>query len=519
MQPAQPPPDLPPPGSRRGSAGVALAAALLILGGAPGCGREAPVVEGGLPPPRALPLQEEARLAACGRCHTIPPADALPREAWAEQIREMAGYPRAEGIPPLTPQELADTIAWYTTHAPEVWDARPPASAPDPPTYRPRSYTPAPLIGERIPAVSSITPDRRSGAPPALLLTEMRSGTLLRLPREARERTDLVLDVPLRWNYPARLEHADYDGDGRVDRLVASLGGMNPTNEREGGVLLERGSGGGLEPIGADLARACSVRAGDLDGDGDADLVVCAFGWRGPGQLLWYEQRPDGLTVHLLDERDGFVEAIPSDVDGDGDLDLVAALAQEHELVLEFVNDGTGQFTPRVIHQGAHPGWGTSGIELHDLDGDGDRDILLSHGDTLDVPVVKPYHGVSWLERTAEGGYRAHSIGPLPGCEAATAGDVDGDGDLDVVAVAFLPQIPAEEWRRQRVDSVVLFERIPEGWRRHALERGDPLHPSVAIADADGDGDLDIAVGNYVWIDATGEPRQQREYLTVFYRE
>jgi len=477
-----------------------------------------------LPPPTADPVRRHERVQeACARCHLLPPADALPREAWAPQILLMTTFEALPDVEPLAPIEAADAIAWYEERAPAEWRATPPAPAPEPPAYRRADYTPAGLETERIPAISFLAfapPDEPGG--PALLAAEMRSRTLLRLPRGARAPSDLVLESP-GWNYPAHIAHGDLDGDGRSDRIVAALGGMNPTREVLGGVQVRLAAGGGIAAVGPKLARVSGVRPGDLDGDGDLDLAVAAFGWRREGRLVWLEQSaPLAFRLRTIDERDGFVHAIPADLDGDGDLDIAAVLAQEFEETILFRNEGGGRFAPIVLEKAPHPGWGTSGLELADLDGDGDLDLLTSHGDTLDVAVVKPYHGVGWLENRTEGGvpnFVPHEIGPLPGCARAVAGDADGDGDLDVAAVAFLPQVDPAEWRRHDVDSVVLFERSGSDWRRHVLEKGDPLHAAVSIGDVDGDGDADIAIGNYVWIDEGGEPRQRREYLTVFYRE
>ena len=167
-----------------------------------------------------------------------------------------------------------------------------------------------------------------------------------------------------------------------------------------------------------------------------------------------------------------------------------------------FLPRDSGGFEERVLHRAPHPAWGTSNLSEADLDGDGDLDFLLSNGDTLDDGVaIKPYHGVSWLENRGAEGFVAQRIGRLYGAHAAEAGDLDGDGDLDVVAAGFLPQVelpvPANAIR---LDSVVWFEREGDAWTPWMIESGHPRHTGVTIFDLDRDGRLDVvAAVNRAW--------------------
>ena len=152
-----------------------------------------------------------------------------------------------------------------------------------------------------------------------------------------------------------------------------------------------------------------------------------------------------------------------------------------------------------------------------DLDGDGDVDVLTSNGDSLDYSVLKPYNGIQWFENLGRGGrFREHSIAPLYGCSRAVGGDVDSDGDVDIVAVSFMPLFTPEEWKRYDLDSVIWIENSGGKWIRHSIEKHRACHPTVDLADYNQDGALDIAVGNYVWLHEKKGPLLRTDYVTLF---
>ncbi|MEO2150702.1 MAG: FG-GAP-like repeat-containing protein, partial [bacterium] len=97
-------------------------------------------------------------------------------------------------------------------------------------------------------------------------------------------------------------------------------------------------------------------------------------------------------------------------------------------------------------------------------------------------------------------------------------GDLDGDGDLDVVGAAFMPQVDPATWKNW--DSLVWAENQGNArkWQVRTLEVGNPVHSAVLIEDVDQDGAADIILGNYVWLRSDSTPSARRDYLTVWRR-
>ena len=264
---------------------------------------------------------------------------------------------------------------------------------------------------------------------PVILACDMTWGLVMARPLEPTSGDWTILSNQVR--HPAQAVVADLDADGLDDLIVADLGVPMPSDERKGQVVwLKRLPDGQYETriLMKNLGRVCDARPADFDADGDLDLVVAEFGWHTSGTILLLENRAQPgqeptFEARVLDPRHGTIHVPVADLDQDGRPDFVALISQEFEAVVAFLNRGDGQFETQTLFDARHhPAFGSSGIDLVDFDGDEDLDVLLTNGDVYDSPLLKPYHGVSWLENRGSYPFTHHAIGPLYGADRARRG-------------------------------------------------------------------------------------------------
>jgi hypothetical protein len=299
---------------------------------------------------------------------------------------------------------------------------------------------------------------------------------------------------------PVHTDAVDIDGDGDLDFLVADLGLFPPLESLVGRLFLLRQVTPGRfekELLLDGVGRLSDARALDLDGDRDLDIAVAVFGGKNEGGVLWMENTgtSNGRTNyrrHDLLDISGPINVSPADLDGDGRPDLVTLIAQEHEMVVAFVNRGAGRFESGVIARAPHPMYGSTSLSTVDLDLDGDVDVLFTNGDAFDEQTdPKPYHGVQWLENKGGMKFEFRDIGRFYGVASAAAGDLDRDGDIDVVVGSWV-----NDWNDARRHTLAWYENDGrQQFTPHGIATRPPGIVSIQLQDVNGDGTLDIMAG------------------------
>ena len=443
-------------------------------------------------------------VALCAACHKFPPPASFTKEEWVEEVDRGINFALAAGrkLDSLPPRK--EMIAYFQSRAPESRGK--PERTPDddvsPVTFRPHKVThPA---GPGLPGVTNVHWGRAPAAkgPLECFVCDTREKKLLKWQPGTKQLT-VIADA----RDPAHVEVVDLDKDGHLDFLVAELGEFLPTNKLCGSISWLRYDPAtkkyGPNVLATILGRVASARAADFDGDGDMDVIAAVFGFYQGGQVLLLENQTKDKSRpvfkhHKIIEQTGAVDVPIGDLNGDGKIDFVALMSQEHEQIVAYINQGNGKFKAERVFDSDDPAYGSSGLQLVDMDKDGDLDILYTNGDSVDAYKIKTYHSIQWLENKGKFPFVHHHLTHLPGVQASAAADMDGDGDMDIVAVSWLPYPGFAEIRKQeKLDSIIWLEqKTDKKFQRHTIERQLCDHATVAIADYDGDGDLDFATGN-----------------------
>ncbi len=286
----------------------------------------------------------------------------------------------------------------------------------------------------------------------------------------------------------------DIDGDGDIDVLSVLQSGQDFYKIVWFENLDGLGNFGPQQIVGnAIYLNGRTVFAGDLDGDGDVDVLSGSH-----TELFWFENL-DGLgsfgpkkviTTNVAIVR----EVLASDVDNDGDLDVFALSVQDDTVFWHENIDGAGNFgAQQIIDTEIGEAWS---IFTEDMNSDGNLDFLTASWDSGEI---------SWYENlNGLGNFGTKQVISNEAMRATSvfAADLDNDGDNDVLSASFDPgpsQIIAWYENQDGMGSFSAQQILPgeSNWGN-----------AVTAGDLDGDNDLDVIgsspVGGTVWYENLG---------------
>ncbi|MDD9807264.1 MAG: VCBS repeat-containing protein, partial [Gammaproteobacteria bacterium] len=267
----------------------------------------------------------------------------------------------------------------------------------------------------------------------------------------------------------------DMNGDGRLDVITASndtgisiyfIGAIGSLSSAHTVSTLAA-----IRPVTVTTKRSRDIAFGDFDRDGDMDILAADRRAR----VRMYRNDGNGVFTEFPVSRVFPVDVAAEDMDGDGDLDIVATGRGTTGNVYVYLNDGRGNFS---LHRRLPVGTYTlnRALALGDLNGDGRPDIVLGKYRAASVFYLNDGSGGFGSAQTLR------YAGDAALVRSVALGDVDNDGDLDILAGG------------RRRDTVLYLNNGAGGFADGRFVHRTGVF-DLELADMDGDGDLDLVEG------------------------
>lgn len=261
---------------------------------------------------------------------------------------------------------------------------------------------------------------------------------------------------------PGEIKTADLNGDGNDDLVVQS----NTRNSEDVGIYYGNGDGTFSDRVTLMMGATTSIEIDDFDNDGKDDILLGTS-----TSVLFYKNlgSENFVSAATTSLSGGVIAMTSGDINHDGHLDIIRSFGVGPTSQMEvLLGNGSGTFTASSTWLTGFSGGYASGLQLGDLNGDGDLDLIYgaTAGGTTPLYI---YHGDgagnftdSGAAITAPNGYTVQS---------ATLSDINNDGSLDILIGA-----------RKSGSPTLLLSYLNNGAGAFSLTSSDTIGTSVTTS-------------------------------------
>lgn len=288
----------------------------------------------------------------------------------------------------------------------------------------------------------------------------------------------------------------DYDLKDDI-AYVTEVGKLDPSEIASGAIVKKKGAS--EMRLKNTMHRPVHTVVYDLNKNGKNELVVCEFGNLVGELSVLIENEQGAYDKQTLLAQPGAIRTIVEDMDGNGLADIVAITSQGDESITIIYQDKPLEFRPEKVLRFS-PIYGSSWFELIDYNGDGFKDIITVNGDNADKSYVhKPYHGMRIHINDGDNKFKETYFYPLNGATRLIARDFDQDNDIDIALISTFPDYenkPEMSFVYLENENALEYQFKSHTIKDHSLGRWFLLD----AGDVDQDGDQDIILSSFSYV-------------------